>query len=75
LTRTNAASPPGRDSIGTNALDRKVSGKRIIIEMPCTAWTLRAIVPTQVNAHASDQPQKTASRIAPSTPGAPPPGR
>ncbi|GII77593.1 hypothetical protein Sru01_25750 [Sphaerisporangium rufum] len=75
FTRTNAASHPGSVSTGTKALDRNVSGNRIIIEMPCTAWALRAIVPTQVNAQASDQPVTTASRIAASTPPTPPPGR
>ncbi|GAA4193020.1 hypothetical protein GCM10023074_13570 [Microbispora amethystogenes] len=75
LTRTNAASQPGSVSTGTNAFDRNVSGNRIIIEMPCTAWALRAIVPTQVKAHASDQPVTTASRIAASTPAGPPSGR
>ncbi|GIH71817.1 hypothetical protein Mth01_40700 [Sphaerimonospora thailandensis] len=75
LTRTNVASQSGSVSTGTNALDRKVSGNRIIMEMPCTAWALRAIVPTQVKTQASDQPVKIANRIAPSTPSAPPPGR
>ncbi|GGS79249.1 hypothetical protein GCM10010176_023140 [Nonomuraea spiralis] len=75
LTRTNAASQPGRVSTGTNAFDRNVSGNRIIIEMPCTAWALRAIVPTQVKIHASDQPVQIASRTAASTPPTPPPGR
>ncbi|GAA2208572.1 hypothetical protein GCM10009850_040300 [Nonomuraea monospora] len=46
LIRTNAASQPGSVSTGTNAFDRNVSGNRIIIEMPWTAWALRAIVPT-----------------------------
>ncbi|GII50315.1 hypothetical protein Psi02_67390 [Planotetraspora silvatica] len=75
LIRTNAASQPGRVSTGTNAFDRNVKGNKIIMEMPCTAWALRAIVPTQVKTHASDQPVKIASRIAASTPPAPPPGR
>ncbi|GAA2292373.1 hypothetical protein GCM10010149_44980 [Nonomuraea roseoviolacea subsp. roseoviolacea] len=75
LTRTNAASQPGRVSTRTNAFDRNVSGNKIIMEMPCTAWALRAIVPTQVKAQASDQPVQIASRIAPSTPPTPPPGR
>ncbi|GAA4934436.1 hypothetical protein GCM10023334_042670 [Nonomuraea thailandensis] len=75
LIRTNAASQPGSVSTGTNAFDRNVSGNRIIMEMPWTAWALRAIVPTQVKTHASDHPVKMASRIAASTPPAPPPGR
>ncbi|GAA3077053.1 hypothetical protein GCM10017600_08360 [Streptosporangium carneum] len=75
LTRTNAASGSGMVSTGTNAFDRNVSGNRIIMEMPCTAWALRAMVPTQVKTHASDQPVKIASRIAASTPPTPPPGR
>ncbi|GAA3165046.1 hypothetical protein GCM10020001_107540 [Nonomuraea salmonea] len=75
LIRTNAASHPGRLSTGTNAFDRNVSGNRIIMEKPCTAWALLAIVPIQVKIHASDQPVKMASRIAASTPPAPPPGR
>ncbi|GII57353.1 hypothetical protein Pth03_57420 [Planotetraspora thailandica] len=75
LTRTNAASQPGRVSMGTNAFDRNVKGNKIIIEMPCTAWALRAMVPTQVKIQASDQPVQIASRIAASTPPAPPPGR
>ncbi|GAA1618251.1 hypothetical protein GCM10009733_013220 [Nonomuraea maheshkhaliensis] len=75
MIRTNAASQSGRVSTGTNAFDRNVSGYMIIIEMPCTAWALLAIVPTQVKTHASDQPVKMDSRIAASTPPAPPPGR
>ncbi|GII63627.1 hypothetical protein Skr01_37120 [Sphaerisporangium krabiense] len=75
LTRTNAASQSGSVSTRTNAFDTNVSGNKIIMEMPCTAWALRAIVPTQVNTHASDQPVKIASRIAASTPPAPPSGR
>ena len=51
-------------STGTNAFDRNVSGNMIIIEMPCTAWALRPIVPTQVKIQASDQPATTVSRIA-----------
>ena len=42
---TNVCSQPGSVSTGTNALDRNVSGNMIIIEMPCTAWALRAMVP------------------------------
>ncbi len=60
---------------GTNALDRKVSGNRISIDMPCTLRALLAIVPIQVKIQASAQPVKIASTIAPSTPSAPPPGR
>ena len=75
LTFTNAASQPGRVFTGTNALDRKVSGNRISIEIPCTARALLAIVPIQVKIQASDQPVKIASTIAPSTPSTPPPGR
>ena len=75
LTFTNAASQPGSVLTGTNALDRNVSGNRIIIEMPWTLWALRAIVPIQVKIQASAQPVKIASTIAPSTPSTPPPGR
>ena len=60
---------------GTNALDRNVSGNRIIIEMPCTARALLAMVPMKVKIQASAQPVKIASTIAPSTPSTPPPGR
>ncbi len=60
---------------GTNALDRKVSGNRISIDMPCTARALLAMVPIQVKIQASAQPVKIASTIAPSTPSTPPPGR
>src|SRR6478735_6472577 len=45
LMFTNASSQLGSDSGGTNAFDRNVSGNMIIIEMPCTAWALRARVP------------------------------
>ena len=72
---TNAASAPGRVRTGTNALDRNVSGNRISMEIPCTLRALRAIVPMKVKIQAIAQPVKTASRIAPSTPGMPPPGR
>src|SRR6478672_6924359 len=56
LIFTNVCSQLGRVSAGTNALLRKVSGNITIIEMPCTAWALRATVPNQVKIHASDQP-------------------
>ena len=46
LMFTKVWSQPGRVSAGTKALDRKVSGNMIIIEMPCTAWALRATVPS-----------------------------
>ncbi|GAA1258784.1 hypothetical protein GCM10009677_07020 [Sphaerisporangium rubeum] len=75
LTRTNAASALGRVSTGTKAFDRNVSGKRIIMETPCTVRALWTSVPTQVKIHASDQPVKIDNRIAASTPPAPPPGR
>jgi len=75
LTLVKSASQPGSVFAGTNALDRNVSGNRIIIEMPWTLRALRATVPIQVNAHAIAQPVRTASRIAPSTPSTPPPGR
>ncbi|GAB2944343.1 hypothetical protein GCM10027203_54220 [Nonomuraea fastidiosa] len=75
LTVTNAASQPGSVSTGTNAFDRNVSGNMIIMEMPCTAWALLAIVPTHVKIHASDQPVKIDNTIAASTPPTPPPGR
>ncbi|OFB40201.1 hypothetical protein CcI156_12760 [Frankia sp. CcI156] len=75
LTLVKVSSQPGSVFAGTNALDRKVSGNRIIIEIPCTLRALRATVPIQVNAHAIAQPVRTASTIAPSTPGTPPPGR
>jgi hypothetical protein len=75
LTLTNAASPPGSVLIGTNALDRNVSGNRISIEIPCTLRALRAIVPVKVKIQAIAHPVKIASRIAPSTPSTPPPGR
>jgi hypothetical protein len=45
LTLTNACSQPGSEVTGTNALDRKVSGNKIIIDMPCTARALLAIAP------------------------------
>jgi hypothetical protein len=47
----------------------------IIIEMPCTPWALRPIVPTQANTQASDQPAIIASTAPAITPSAPPPGR
>ena len=72
---TNSASPDGSVLTGTNALDRKVSGNRISIEMPCTLRAFLAIVPIQVKIHAIDQPMKIDSAIAPSTPRTPPPGR
>ena len=46
LMFTKVWSHGGRVSAGTKALDRKVSGNMIIIEMPCTAWALRATVPS-----------------------------
>lgn len=67
--------PSGSVSVRTNALDRNVSGNRIIIDMPWTAWALRAIVPIQVKTHASDQPVTIASSSAPRTPDALPSGR
>src|SRR6201999_1356606 len=68
LIFTNVASQPGSVLTGTNALDRNVSGNRIIIERPWTLRALRAIVPIQVKIQASDQPTKIESTIAPSTP-------
>ena len=75
LNLTNVCSQPGRVSAGTKALERKVSGNIIIIEMPCTAWALRATVPNQVKIHASDQPATRMSSHPPRTPRTPPPGR
>ena len=64
LTFTNVCSRPAACRPGTNALDRNVSGNRIIIEMPCTLRALRAIVPIQVKIQAIAQPVKIASTIA-----------
>jgi hypothetical protein len=72
---TKSRSPPGSVSTGTNALDRNVSGNRIIIENPCTERALRAIVPIHVKIQAIAQPVKIASRTAASTPSTPPCGR
>ena len=47
----------------------------IIIEMPCTAWALRATVPSQVKIQASDQPATIVSSQPARTPKTPPPGR
>src|SRR5262245_15351599 len=54
LMATKVPSQPGSDSTGTNALDRNVSGNRIMIEIPCTACALREIVPAHAKIHASD---------------------
>ena len=75
LTSANDCSQPGIVSVGTNALDRNVSGNITIREMPCTPWALRPIVPNQVKIQASDQPAMIANTIAPRTPRTPPPGR
>ena len=75
LTSAKARSHDGIVSVGTNALDRKVSGNITISEMPCTPWAVLPMVPNQVKIQASDQPATIASRMAPRTPRTPPPGR
>src|SRR5699024_6176623 len=75
LMPTNHCSQPGMDSTGTNALDRNVKGKRIIIEMPCTPWAERTIVPTYGNAQDRDHPVMMTRTMAAATPMIPPPGR
>src|SRR5699024_12880929 len=75
LMFTNARSPLGSVSTGTNAFDRNVSGNMTIIEIPCTLCADRATVPTYVNAQERDQPVMTTSASAPATPTTPPPGR
>ncbi len=64
LALANASSTGGMVSVGTNALDRNVSGNITISEIACTPWALRPTVPNQVKIQASDQPEMTASRIA-----------
>ena len=69
-----ARSQSGMVSVGTNALERNVSGNITISEMPCTPCALRPMVPNQAKIHAMDQPAKTASTMAASTPKNPPRG-
>ncbi len=75
LTSANASSGRGIVSVGTNALDRNVSGNITSSEMPCTPWALRPTRPKNVKIQASDQPATTARSTAPATPANPPPGR
>src|SRR6478735_10206993 len=75
LICTNFCSQLGSVSSGTKALDRNVSGNMIIIEIPCTDWALRPMIPTKVKIQASDQPVTITSRVAETTPKTPPAGR
>ena len=75
LTSAKACIQPGMVSVGTNALDRNVSGNITISEMPCTPCAERPMVPNQAKIQAIDQPAKTASTTARRTPSAPPSGR
>jgi len=72
---TNHCSQPGIVFTGTKALDRKVSGNRIIIEMPWTLDAVRAMTPAKAKIQLIAQEQTITSRPAPITAPSPPAGR
>ncbi|GMA26303.1 hypothetical protein GCM10025864_40620 [Luteimicrobium album] len=75
FTWTKPCSQPGIDFGSTYALDRNVSGNRMIIEIPCTLEAVRAITPKNAKIQLTAQEHAITRRPASTTERRPPAGR